>query len=93
MFALDECVFTVGEQQSKADIVLEMERDGSMVVLLDAAFDGIQYMAALAKAFIENWEAENANPRPVEVRRGLGGGCGHCGFTGESGCGRGALSA
>jgi len=59
VFALDAGVFTTGEKQSRADLVLEMARDGALVMRLAAAFGGIQYMTERAKKFIENWEVES----------------------------------
>ena len=52
------CVVTIGSGQRKADLAMEMARDGALVARLTDAFGGVRYMDDRSRRFIENWEVE-----------------------------------
>jgi rhamnose utilization protein RhaD (predicted bifunctional aldolase and dehydrogenase) len=51
-------VFAVGNTPTKAQLALELARDGALVMQLAAAFGGIQFLTDTARDFVENWEVE-----------------------------------
>jgi rhamnose utilization protein RhaD (predicted bifunctional aldolase and dehydrogenase) len=52
-------VFAAGNSQRKAELALELARDGALVMQLAEAFGGIQFLTDAAREFIENWEVES----------------------------------
>jgi len=52
-------VFAVGTSQAKAEIAMELAKDGSLVRQLTQTFGGVQYLDDDARQFIEAWEVES----------------------------------
>lgn len=55
----DNMIFGIGETEKKAQLALELAKDGALVKQLAEAFGGICYLDEKARLFIENWEAES----------------------------------
>jgi rhamnose utilization protein RhaD (predicted bifunctional aldolase and dehydrogenase) len=58
IFSTSAGVFAVGHTPTKAQLALELARDGALVMQLAAAFGGIQFLTDTARDFVENWEVE-----------------------------------
>lgn len=52
-------VFACGDSQNRAELAMELAKDGALIIQLCAAFGGVKFMSDEARLFIENWEAES----------------------------------
>ena len=52
-------IYGLGKTEKNAGLALLFAQDGAQVMKLSQAFGGIDYMAARAREFIENWEVES----------------------------------
>jgi len=52
-------VFAVGNTRGKAELALELAKDGALVIQLTEAFGGVQFLVDAEREFIENWEVES----------------------------------
>lgn len=59
IFSTEAGVFAAAPTAARAQLTLDLARDGALVRRLAAAFGGIQYMSDRARSFIENWEVES----------------------------------
>jgi rhamnose utilization protein RhaD (predicted bifunctional aldolase and dehydrogenase) len=59
VYVLPEGVFAIGVSQKKADLALELAKDGALILQVAEAFGGVRYMSDRARLFIENWEVES----------------------------------
>jgi rhamnose utilization protein RhaD (predicted bifunctional aldolase and dehydrogenase) len=58
-------VYGIGNSQRNADLALELAQDGALVMKLNEAFGGINYMTDAHREFIENWEIESYRAKQV----------------------------
>jgi rhamnose utilization protein RhaD (predicted bifunctional aldolase and dehydrogenase) len=65
VFVTDAGVLAAAPSQKKADLALELTRDGAQVQQLTAAFGGALYMTDPAREFIEHWELETYRQKQV----------------------------
>ena len=58
-------VYTFGESEAVAGLAMEMAQDGALIDKLAGAFGGVQFMTAVAREFIENWEVESYRKQQI----------------------------
>jgi len=61
----DRAVLAIGPSAKRAELALELARDGALVMQLAAAFGGVTFMSDRAREFIENWEVESYRSRQI----------------------------
>lgn len=66
VFVTPAGVFTVGTTQKRADLALELARDGALVCQLAKEFGGIRFLSEAQRRFIENWEVESYRQKQVQ---------------------------
>ncbi|NLF30634.1 MAG: class II aldolase [Planctomycetes bacterium] len=63
--AADGMVAGLGTSPTRADLALELARDGALVKQLAAAFGGLEYMTQRALDFIDHWEVESYRQKQI----------------------------
>ncbi|MFW6154389.1 MAG: class II aldolase/adducin family protein [Planctomycetota bacterium] len=61
----DSMVCGVGTTKTRADLALDLARDGALAKQLAAAFGGLDYMTRRALEFIDNWEVESYRQKQI----------------------------
>ena len=61
----DGIVCGLGTNPTRADLALDLARDGALVKQLAAAFGGLEYMTRRALDFIDHWEVESYRQKQV----------------------------